>query len=228
MMFWDITPLQQHAFPYYHFLGCGCLHTRFICQLKYDSLNHLLYSVADDGFIHAWNVPLIDPLNPQSKRNLTENHLCVFSLNHGKSANDVNAQIDNSVLFCDLSPDGQYLAAGTRSGTVFIWRLPVLTRDAIGYVPRVLFLWCFKHSTLNCSHMVSLFRLFMVMRRVLILLCLLIMVMTSSQHLKLRAMPVSGGVLLISLFARSRFCTVIFVCLRYTDNDQISQSAVQR
>ena len=132
IFFWDITPLQRGEFPHYHYLGCACLHRKFICQLKYDPVNQLLFSIADDGFIHAWNVPVVDPLNPHAQKNVTENELYVFSYNHGKLLSQ-----DNSVLYCDISPNGRYLAAGTKSGSVYIWRIPYLDRAENGCLPRV-------------------------------------------------------------------------------------------
>lgn len=141
-MFWDITPLQQHRFPCYHFLSCVNLHRRFVCQLKYDSINQLLYSVADDGYIHAWNVPMLDPLNPNARKFLKEDVLCIFSLNHGRfSAGDTTYQTDNSVLFCDLTPNARFLAAGTKSGSVYIWKIPYINRDLNGNTGHVRCCW---------------------------------------------------------------------------------------
>ena len=138
IMFWDITPLQQHHPPYYHLRGCACLHQRFVCQLKFDSVNQLLYSVADDGYIHAWNIPLLDPMNQHFQNQIfTERELCVFSLNHSVNQVDLNSRSPNSVLFCDITPTGKYIASGTHDGSIFIWKIPDIERDERGIIKRV-------------------------------------------------------------------------------------------
>jgi WD40 repeat protein len=134
IFFWDITPLTYTltpSFPYYHFLGNARIHSRFICQLKFDSVNKLLFSVSDDGFVHAWNIPRIDPVYQHTRTLLFDYDLITFSLNH--NVNYVQSQNSLSqatrVLFCDISLDGKYLATGASDGKVRLWRIPQLQRD---------------------------------------------------------------------------------------------------
>ena len=143
IMFWDITPLTYPSFPQsnrasYHFLACCCKHTRFIAQLRYDENTDLLFSVADDGYVRAWNVGQVDPLFHRLNGPLTETDLCVMSFNHGKNGYSPEARgtevlpRDNSVLFCDIDPCSRYIATGTADGSVWIWRLPLINRDGNG------------------------------------------------------------------------------------------------
>ena len=143
VMFWDITPL---TYPYlrhtdvasFHFLACCCKHTRFIAQLRYDENTDLLFSVADDGYVRAWNVCQLDPLDHRINKPLTDTDLCVLSFNHGKNGYTPESrglevmQRDNSVLFCDIDPCSKLIATGTADGSVWIWRLPLITRNGNG------------------------------------------------------------------------------------------------
>ena len=42
---------------------------------------------------------------------------------------DLNSRSPNSVLFCDITPNGKYIASGTHDGSIFIWKLPEIVRD---------------------------------------------------------------------------------------------------
>lgn len=132
-MFWDVAPLlaDPAAQPGYRFLGC-CAHRRFVCQLRYDSVSKLLFSVADDGLVCAWNPEAIDPANPHSRAPLSERELGVFALPHASPA-----QRDNPVLFCDLSWDGRFLATGAADGVVRVWRIPAVQRNRAGMTQQV-------------------------------------------------------------------------------------------
>ncbi|KAK8830610.1 hypothetical protein WA577_004340, partial [Blastocystis sp. JDR] len=135
IFFWDITPITvaaQPAFPRFRCVGCCCLHKGFVCQLKYDAVNDLLFSAGDDGLVCAWNVALVDPMKPHARQNLGEEELLVFALQHGGSfrfGGNSGTSPANSVLFCDLSPDGRFIATGAKDGTVRIWRIPFIVRN---------------------------------------------------------------------------------------------------
>lgn len=122
-LFWDITPITvaaQPAFPRFRCVGCCCLHKGFVCQLKYDAVNDLLFSAGDDGLVCTWNVALVDPMKPHARQNLGEEELLVFALQHGGSfrfGGNSGTSPANSVLFCDLSPDGRFIATGAKDGT---------------------------------------------------------------------------------------------------------------
>ena len=143
IFFWDITPITvaaQPAFPRFRCVGCCCLHKGFVCQLKYDAVNDLLFSAGDDGLVCAWNVALVDPMKPHARQNLGEEELLVFALQHGGSfrfGGNSGTSPANSVLFCDLSPDGRFIATGAKDGTVRIWRIPFIVRNDMQVTRRV-------------------------------------------------------------------------------------------
>ena len=122
-MFWDISPLlaDPSAQPCYHYLASCSTHRRFVHQLRYDPLNKLLFSVASDGLVCAWNPEAIDPANPHAKKRATERELAVFALPHGTVALQNRgdpAPRDLPVLFCDVSWDGRFIATGAADGVV--------------------------------------------------------------------------------------------------------------
>ena len=148
VMFWDITPLTYPSLPQvnnaaFHYLACCCRHTRFVAQLRYDENTDLVFSVADDGLVCAWNVARLDPLYYRLNRTLTEVDVCVLSFNHGKNGYASGADgleavpRDNSVLFCDLDYSSKFIATGTADGSVWIWKLPPITRDTNGVARHV-------------------------------------------------------------------------------------------
>ena len=143
IMFWDITPLirDPSSLPCYHYLACCCSHKRFICQLRYDTVIKLLFSVADDGFVYAWNPEAVNPLNPYTKRYLTERELCVFSLPHDSTlvqARKDDKKKNDSVMYCDISWDGRFIVTGASDGLVRIWRIPYIQRNRAGMTQQVL------------------------------------------------------------------------------------------
>lgn len=135
IFFWDITPITTAARPVpplFACVGCCCLHKGFVCQLKYDPVDDLLFSAGDDGLVCAWNVALVDPMKRHARKNLGEEELIVFALQHnGSSRLGGNSAPSpaNSVLFCDISPDGRTIATGSTDGTVWIWRIPFIVRN---------------------------------------------------------------------------------------------------
>ena len=111
-----------------------------MCQLKYDAVNDLLFSAGDDGLVCTWNVALVDPMKPHARQNLGEEELLVFALQHGGSfrfGGNSGTSPANSVLFCDLSPDGRFIATGAKDGTVRIWRIPFIVRNDMQVTRRV-------------------------------------------------------------------------------------------
>ena len=141
IMFWDITPLTYPSRPQintasYHFLASCCKHKRFVAQLRYDATTDLLFSVADDGYVYAWNVTMLDPLLRRLSAPLSENDLCVLSFRHQRPSS-VAGQQDNSVLFCDINRTSELLVTGAADGTAWVWRIPPVVRDANGITRRV-------------------------------------------------------------------------------------------
>ena len=172
VMFWDITPLTRSATtttestestettpsigqvgrqpsndppykPLYRFLACCRAHRQYVAQLHYDPLTDLLFSVADDGLVIAWNVALIDPLQHTIERPMTEREMMVITFSHDRKAyNPMQMYQDalpkaNPALFCDINKTSEYLAVGTHNGSVYIWKIPAIVRNEIGFTSSV-------------------------------------------------------------------------------------------
>lgn len=171
VMFWDITPLTRSATattavttttaaaaieqaggqssddppckPLYRFLACCRAHRQYVAQLHYDPLTDLLFSVADDGLVIAWNVALIDPLQHTIQRPMTEREMMVITFSHDRKAyNPMRMYQDalpkaNPALFCDINKTSEYLAVGTHNGSVYIWKIPVIVRNEMGFTSSV-------------------------------------------------------------------------------------------
>lgn len=163
IFFWDIAPLttaRQVCYPCYHYLSCCKGHRSYICQLRYDENNDLLFSVGDDGFIRAWNVSLLEtPFGRQ--RACTENDLIAFSLYHGPTQPTPFSRADKtaslySVLFCDLTADGRFLASGCLDGSVHVWRIPKIERNCDMRLTHQVRLFPPSHSQYSTAEAVSL------------------------------------------------------------------------
>lgn len=167
VMFWDITPLTQSSTtttsttttgqgqaggqssndspckPLYRFLACCRGHRQYVAQLHYDPITDLLFSVADDGLVIAWNVALIDPLQHTIQRPMTEREMMVITFSHDRKVyNPMQMYQDalpkaNPALFCDINKTGEFLAVGTHNGSVYIWKIPVIVRNELGFTSSV-------------------------------------------------------------------------------------------
>ena len=129
--------------PLYRFLACCRSHRQYVAQLHYNAMTDLLFSVADDGMVIAWNVALIDPLQHPVYRVMTEREMMVLAFRHDRGMYNPREMYQDAIpranpaLFCDVNKTSEYLAVGTNNGMVYLWKIPPIVRNEHGIITSV-------------------------------------------------------------------------------------------